>query len=105
MSCMDAFHFSVFDTGIEILAGVIGIAMLIFIVNLNRRLGGKMRTALWYFALAVMVNILGLVWTACYGDNYMLGSLEVDMHDVIMAVGMIFFSISVYRFSLLVPHE
>ena len=93
------------DIGVDIVAICIGLIAIIFVVRLNRKLGGKIKSALWFFLLGVFINMFAMLWTAFFGHVYTLGTVTFDVHDVFMAVGMIFFILSAYRFSLLVPRE
>lgn len=93
------------DIGVDVVAVIIGLVAVISVVRLNQKLGGKIKSALWFFLLGVFINIFAMVWTAFFGHTYTLGTATFDVHDVFMAIGMVFFTLSTYRFSLLVPRE
>ena len=93
------------DIGVDVVAVCIGLIAIVLVVRLNQKLGGKIRSALRFFLLGVFTNVFAMLWTAFFGHTYTLGALTFDVHDVFMAIGMIFFIFSAYRFSLLVPRE
>ncbi len=86
------------DAVVVVLAIIIGIAAIAVVVGLNRKLGGKIHGALWFFVLGVLSNIVALVWTTFLGHTYTIGGTTFDVHNFFMAVGMCFFAISTYRF-------
>jgi len=93
------------DIGVYVVAICIGLVAIILVIRLNRKLGGKINSALWFFSFGVFINMFAMLWTAFLGHTYTLGTMTFDVHNVFMALGMIFFILSAYRFSLLVPRE
>jgi uncharacterized membrane protein YczE len=91
--------------GVDIVAICVGLFALIMVVRLNTRLGGKIKSALWFFLCGVFINMFAILWTALIGHEYTIGGIVFEVHDVLMAIGMIFFTFSAYQFSLLVPRE
>lgn len=91
--------------GIVILAVVIGLVAITLVIRLNRQLGGKIRSALWYFLLGIFVNLFAMVYTLFFGHVYAIGKLSVDVHDLFMALGMVFFILSAYQFSRLIQTQ
>jgi hypothetical protein len=93
------------DIGLDIVAVVIGLIAVISVVRLNQKLGGKIKSALWFFLFGVFTNMFAMLWTVFFGHTYSIGAVTFDVHDAFMAIGMVFFSLSAYRFSLMVPRE
>jgi len=94
-----------FDIGVDVLAVLIALVAIILVIRLNSKLGGKLRSALRYFVLGILVNAFAMVWTAFFGHTYTLGTVTFDVHNTFMAIGMVLFSLSAYRFSLLIPRD
>jgi hypothetical protein len=93
------------NIGVDVVAVVIGLVAVIWIIRLNQKLGGKIKSALWFFLIGVFTNVFAIMWTEIFGHTYSIGLITVDVHDAFMAIGMVFFSLSAYRFSLLVPQD
>lgn len=82
----------------------IGLVVVLFVILLNRKLGGKIKLALWFFLFGVFADMAAIL-SEFFGHTYTLGGVTFDVHVFFMAVGMVFFAISAYRFSLLVPRD
>jgi len=93
------------DIGVDIITVFIGLVVIILVVRLNQKLGGKIRSALWFLLCGVFANVFAILVAAFIGHTYVLAGATFDIHDAFMALGMAFFTLSAYRFSLLVPRE
>lgn len=93
------------DIGVDIVSVFIGLVAVILVVRLNQKLGGKIKSALWFFLSGVFANVFSILVAAFVGHTYVLAGATFDIHDAFMALGMAFFTLSAYRFSLLVPRE
>lgn len=93
------------DIGVDVVAACIGLFAVILVIRLNRKLGGRIRSALWFFLSGVFINVFAMLWTAFFGHMYTVDAITFDVHDAFMAIGMIFFTLSAYRFSLLIPRQ
>lgn len=91
------------DIIVDVAAVIIGLAAIYFVLRLNKSLGGKIKSALRFYILGIFANVFAMIWTAFFGHTYTIGAVTFDIHNVFMAIGMVFFTVSTYRFSLLVP--
>ena len=82
--------------GISILVGIIVIYLL---VEMNQLIGGLFRSALNYFIVGVCFDIVAIGWSIIFGHRALVAG---SVHDLLMALGMLFITISVYKFALLV---
>jgi hypothetical protein len=94
------------DGVVVVFAVVVGIIAILLVSNMNRQFGGRIRGALWLFLCGVAVNMLAMLYTLFLGHVFMFpDGVSFDVHNAFMAVGMLFFIISTYRFSLLIPRS
>jgi len=93
------------DLIVDVIAIAIGLIAIVGVTRLNRNLGGKMKSALQFFVLGILSNIVAMIWTSFYGHTYTIGMTTFDIHNFFMAVGMLFFILSTWRFSLLIPRS
>lgn len=91
------------DLVVYAIAFLVGLFALMLILRLNRRMGGKIKPALWYFGLGIFANLAAMFYTEVFGHTYTFGTVTFDVHTVFMTIGMIFFVLSAYNFSKLVP--
>ncbi len=87
---------------VDALAVLIGIFAIALVIKLNRQLGGRINQALRYFILGVLCNVLAILWSLFFGHVLVVGGMNLDMHQNLMTLGMLFFIISTARFSKLV---
>ena len=85
--------------GVGIAVGLITVYLL---VGINRRMGGKINSALRLFIAGALVNTIAIVWSSFVGHIATIGGVQFDIHHVLMTVGMVFFSFSAHRFSSLI---
>lgn len=90
---------------VESIAVIVGFIAVYLLLRLNTRLGGKINAALRFFILGVLSNVLAIVLSELGYHQYAFGTLTIDIHHVLMAIGMIFFVISTRRFSSLISNE
>ena len=93
------------DLIVSSIAIFIGLVSIYLIIKLTKNLGGKIKSALQFFILGVSANILAMIWNILFGHTFTISIITVDAHNILMAIGMIFFIISTYRFSLLIPRN
>lgn len=105
---------------IDIVATILGFVSIVLLIRLNKNLGGKMSTAVRLFAGGIVFMVLAFAWTMFFGhvgialetSSGMSGSMhmegmadmsrDIDMHHILMAIGMIFLIFSARKFSSLV---
>jgi len=91
---------------IELIVGIaatlIGLFAIYLLIKLNRKLGGKIKTALQYFVLGVLANIVAIIWSLFFEHIYVIAGITFNIHQLLMTLGMIFFILSTYRFSSLI---
>ena len=105
MSTHDAVHtmslsLGVVDIAVIILGTFIGLFSIFLIFKLNRKIGRKIRIALRFFILGVLANVTAILWTSFWGHTYTIGTVEFDVHNVFMTIGMVFFIISTYKLNI-----
>lgn len=84
---------------IAVLAGVVAIY---YLFRLNKRLGGKLSGAIRFFNLGVASNVLAIAWSTFLGHLYIVAGISLDIHHLLMSVGMIFFIFSTHKLSELI---
>lgn len=102
---------------IDIIASIIGFVSIGFLISLNKKLGGKMSQAIYLFVSGITFMVLAFVWSIVFGHgdlsvlnsstgmtNVSSGSM-IDVHHVLMAIGMIFFIFSARKFSSLIKND
>ena len=101
---------------VDIIATIIGFVSIILLMRLNKDLGGKMSTAVRLFTGGIIFMVLAFAWTMIFGhigvaletsggmhmDGMDDTSRYIDMHHILMAIGMIFLIFSARKFSSLV---
>ena len=89
------------QTVLDSFAILIGIVAIFYLIRLNRKLGGKMSTAISFFNLGMVCNVLAISWATFLGHLYILAGVTFDVHHLFMTIGMIFFILSTHKFSQL----
>ncbi len=90
------------ELAINIAAIVIGFLSMYLLIRLNRQLGGRIQTALWFFVLGVLANVAAILWSLFFEHTYIVANTTFDAHQLLMTIGMIFFILSTRKFSLLI---
>jgi len=91
-----------FQMTIGIITVIIGLSAIFLIFRINRQLGGRISQALRFFTAGVLCNVSAVIWTLVYGHSLVIGSIDVNIHQNLMSIGMIFFIISTTRFAKLI---
>lgn len=99
---------------IDIIASIIGFVSIGFLISLNKKLGGKMSQAIYLFVSGITFMVLAFIWTIIFGHGDLTPSTNmgspaagsmIDVHHVLMAIGMIFFIFSARKFSSLIKND
>ena len=90
---------------IDIAAILIGFFAIYLLVKVNRKLGGKINTALQFFVWGVLSNIAAILWSLFFEHTYVVAGMAFDIHQLLMTLGMIFFILSTHRFSSLIQNS
>ena len=93
---------NVIELIIDFGAIIIGFGAIYLLIRLNQTLGGKIKSALWFFVLGVLSNVVAILWSLFLDHMYNIGGTMFNIHQFFMTVGMIFFIISTHRFSSLI---
>lgn len=91
-----------FQIAINVGAMVVGLLAVVWVFKLNRTLGGRVSQALRFFIAGILCNVAAIGWSLFFEHAYVIGNMEVDVHQNLMTVGMIFFILSTARFSKLI---
>ena len=107
---------------VDIIASIIGLVSIGLLLGLNRKIGGRISGALRWFVAGIVCMILAFIWSAIFGHgidmvntaNNMHMTMTtisfgfqptIDIHHLLMTIGMIFFILSAQRFSSLVSNN
>lgn len=83
---------------LDFIAVLIGVITIYSLIRLNKRLGGKLSSAIRFFNFGMAANVLAIVWSTFWEHEYMLAGVTFDIHHLFMTVGMILFIISTRKF-------
>lgn len=86
---------------IDIVGIVTGIVAIITVTNLNKILSGKLSGALKVFMWGIILMILAFIYTVVFTRLALLPKPAVDIHHLLMTIGMIFFIVSAKKFARL----
>jgi hypothetical protein len=87
---------------LDLIAILVGVVAIYSLLRLNKKLGGKLSSAIRFFNLGMASNVLAIIWSTFLGHIYTIGGISFDIHHVLMSVGMIFFILSTRKLSGLV---
>ncbi|OGI95372.1 hypothetical protein A2917_02285 [Candidatus Nomurabacteria bacterium RIFCSPLOWO2_01_FULL_42_17] len=93
-----------FQTVLDTIAILVGIVAIYSLLRLNKSLGGKLSSAIRFFNLGMAANVVAIIWSTFYGHMYIVAGATLDIHHLLMSVGMIFFVISTRKLSGLVAN-
>ena len=89
---------------LDLIAVVIGIIAIYSLIRLNKKLGGKLSSAIRFFNLGMAANVLAIIWSTFWGHTYTIAGATFDLHHLLMSLGMILFIISARKLSGLVSN-
>lgn len=87
---------------IDVIGVAVGLVSVIRMVGLNKTLGGKMGGAVNLVVGGVALNILAFLWTIVFTRLKILPAPPLDVHHLLMTVGMILFVLAARKFSALI---
>ncbi len=87
---------------LDFFAILLGVIAIYSLIRLNKKLGGKLSSAVKFFNLGMTANVLAIVWSTFFGHMYNVTGQTFDIHHFLMTVGMILFIISTRKLSGLV---
>lgn len=90
------------QTALDLTVIIIGFIAVYSLIRLNKKLGGKLSSAIRLFNIGMFINISAILWSTFWGHVYTVAGMSFDIHHLLMSVGMIFFIISTHKFSGLV---
>lgn len=93
-----------FQNVLDFIAILVGVIAIYYLTRLNQKLGGKLSGAIMYFNLGMAANVLAISWSIFWGHIYTIAGAGLDMHHVLMSIGMIFFILSTRKLSGLVKN-
>lgn len=86
---------------IDITGVIIGIVSISMMIGLKRSLGGRIGVAVNLVVGGVTFNIFAFVWTIVFTRLKLFPAPLLDVHHLLMTVGMILFVIAAKKFSSL----
>ncbi|OGI68675.1 hypothetical protein A3A05_03245 [Candidatus Nomurabacteria bacterium RIFCSPLOWO2_01_FULL_41_12] len=91
-----------FQNILDFIAVLAGIIAIYYLIHLNKKLGGKLSAAIRFFNLGMVANVLAIAWSTFWGHLYVVAGASLDIHHLLMSLGMIFFILSIHKLSGLV---
>ena len=91
-----------FQIAINVVAIVVGLFAVVWVLHLNRTIGGRVRQALWFFIAGILCNVVAIGWSLFLEHDFIFSNITIDIHQNLMTLGMIFFIISTARFAKLI---
>lgn len=85
----------------DIIGIIIGIISIITIRKTSKMLGGRVAGALSLFTWGVVAMVLAFAWTLFF-SRLQLWTAPLDVHHILMTIGMILFVLAARRFSSLI---
>ena len=84
--------------GIDLSGILIGIALIIFIITILKSFKGTLRKAFDYMVFGISSQVLALAYTLVFlRFNLYPAPLNIDIHHLLMIIGMVFFAVGVYN--------
>ena len=80
---------------------VVGIVSIWVIAGTKKTVGGKVGEALDLFMFGILAQILAFTWTLVFSRLKLIPAPSLDIHHLLMAVGMILFVLSTKKFASL----
>ncbi len=87
---------------LDLVAVFVGVIAIYSLIRLNKKLGGKLSSAVNFFNLGMAANVLAIFWSTFWSHMYTIAGVTFDIHHLLMSVGMILFIISTRKLSGLV---
>ncbi len=88
---------------IETFGILIGIIFLVFMVNVIKSFRGSLRKSFNYIAYGAIFQILSLAYTLVFlRFNFFPVPLNLDIHHLLMVVGIVFFTIGILKLKSMV---
>lgn len=90
------------------ISGVVVVIIFIALAvafKLNRDFGGKLKAAISLFIGGVIVNLISAFWGSFVSHRVPLADSSFDTHNLLMAIAMVFFLVSILKFARLIPRE
>lgn len=86
---------------LDIIGILVGLLSIYIIFHLNRKIKGDIGKALNFFIFGIGFMILAFIWTIIFTRLKLIPSPAIDVHHLLMIIGMIFFVISITQFAKL----
>lgn len=80
---------------IGVAAGVISIAVIILA---QRRTGGQVGSIFWLILTGIFFQMTAIIYTIIFSRLKILPAPDVDIHHLIMTIGLVFFAIAAKKF-------
>ena len=86
---------------LDIIGILVGLSSIYIIFHLNKKIKGDIGKALNFFIFGIGFMILAFIWTIIFTRLRLIPSPAIDVHHLLMIIGMIFFVISITQFAKL----
>ena len=87
---------------IDFVGVIIGFISIAKMLKLNSTLGGRIGGSINLVVGGVMLNVLAFLWTIVFTRLKLLQAPLLDVHHLLMTVGMILFVLAAKKFSSLI---
>ena len=86
---------------LDILGVLVGLVSIYIIFHLNKKIKGDVGKALNFFICGISFMMLAFIWTIIFTRLKLVPAPPIDVHHFLMAIGMIFFVMSILQFARL----
>lgn len=87
---------------IDIIGVVIGSVSIVKMLRINRTLGGRIGGTINLVVGGVILNVLAFFWTIIFIRLKLLPAPQLDVHHLLMTIGMVLFVFAAKKFSTLI---
>jgi len=88
--------------GIDIIGVAVGLISVAKMLKLNRILGGRIGNAVNLVVGGVTLNVLAFLWTIVFTRLKLFAPPALDIHHLLMTIGMALFVFAARKFSALI---
>ncbi len=89
------------DWWVAVIAIVIGLLSIVLITRVNRSMGGQIKSAIQFFVVGIDMNVVAIFLSIVGIRNTLVFGQVVDIQNLIIMFGMVFFIISARQLSTL----
>lgn len=90
---------------IDFIGVLVAVVSIIILFELKNKLGERVGAALSFIMIGILFNTAAFVWTIVFIRLSLLPKPAIDVHHLLMTLGMIFFVLAALKFSHLHHQE